>query len=354
MSESVAAEPTAAPATPPPPRPFSGRWRGVVGYVGGQVLKFVTLVVAVSALTVVLLRLSPLDPATAYFGSESVVDDAQRAQLIQRWGLDDPAYVQLGRWWYEVILHHDMGTSLTFGRPVAKIIASGLANSALLLGAAWLISGLVGGLLGLASAHQRGRWLDKAITTACYVFASTPTFWIGMVVLLIFSVRLGWFPIGFSVPIGQTLAETTLLQRVEHIVLPALTLSLVGVSTITLQTRTRLIEVLDSDMALFSRSRGLSTSQFIVRHGLRNAAMPFITLQFGSLSEIIGGSVLAESVFSYAGLGNITVQAGTKADVPLLIGITVCTSALVFLGNLIANLCYPLIDRRITERRSWR
>ncbi|MFV0453273.1 MAG: ABC transporter permease [Propioniciclava sp.] len=345
---------TASPS-PGPTSPSTRRQdqRKIVAYVAGQLVKLVTLVVAVSALTVILIRLAPIDPVTAYFGSETVVDPVQRAQLVDRWGLEDPAIVQLGRWWFEVIVHQDMGTSLTFGRPVADVIASGLWNSALLLAAAWLISGLLGGLLGLVAAHQRGRLLDKAISTGCYLSAATPTFWVGMIVLLIFSVRLGWFPIGFSVPIGQTLAETSLTQRLEHILLPALTLSLVGVSTITLQTRTRLIEVLDSDMALFSRSRGLTRWQFITRHGLRNAAMPFITLQFGSISEIIGGSVLAESVFSYAGLGSITVQAGTSADLPLLLGITVCTSAIVFLGNMIANLCYPLVDRRVTEGSSW-
>ena len=131
--------------------------------------------------------------------------------------------------------------------------------------------------------------------------------------------------------------------------LPAATLSLVGISTITMQTRTRLIEEQNSDYALFARSRGETSWQFVWRHGLRNSLMPFVTLQFGSISEIIGGSVLAESVFSYAGLWAVTVTAGTKGDLPLLIGITVISSAIVFLGNLCANLLYPLIDPRIKE-----
>ena len=229
------------------------------------------------------------------------------------------------------------------------MIGNALANSSMLLFIAWLASGLLGAGLGIVAGKNRGRFLDRVISTVCYVFAAIPTFWFGIVLLLIFAVWLKWSPIGLSAPIGKTLAEATLAERLNHLVLPAATLSLVGISTITMQTRTRLIEEQNSDYALFARSRGETSWQFVWRHGLRNSLMPFVTLQFGSISEIIGGSVLAESVFSYAGLGAVTVTAGTKGDLPLLIGITVISSAIVFLGNLCANLLYPLIDPRIKE-----
>ena len=166
---------------------------------------------------------------------------------------------------------------------------------------------------------------------------------------MIFAVWLGWFPIGLSVPIGSTMESATLGERIYHAALPALTLSLIGISTITMQTRARLINERHSDYALFAISRGETPWQFVWRHGLRNALMPFVTLQFGSISEIIGGSVLAESVFSYAGLGGLTSAAGVKGDLPLLIGITILSAAIVFIGNLIANLLYPVIDPRIKE-----
>lgn len=327
-----------------------GGW-AVVGYVLGQIVKCLSLIVAVSAVTFFLAKVSPIDPVSAYFGSESMADPEQKAALAAKWGLDKPALVQYGLWWKNA-LRGDLGTSLMLQRPVLSVIADGLANSVLLLFVAWLISGIVGAVLGIIAGKNEGRAIDRVISGVCYIFAAIPTFWFGMVVLLIFAVWLGWFPIGLSVPIGTTLADATLAERVYHMILPAVTLSLLGISSITMQTRTRLISERHSDYALFATSRGETAWQFIWRHGLRNAMMPFITLQFGSISEIIGGSVLAESVFSYAGLGGITAKAGIEGDLPLLIGITLISATIVFLGNLTANLLYPVIDPRIKEKWS--
>lgn len=319
-------------------------------YVLGQVAKAFSLVVAVTACTFFLAKVSPLDPVDAYFGADSLADDAQRAALAHKWGLDEPALVQYARWWANA-LRGDLGTSLMLHRPVLRAIGDGLANSALLLATAWLVSGLLGAALGVLAARCRGRSVDVAIRALCYVFTAVPTFWFAMVMLLVFGVLLGWFPIGMSTPIGATAAETSLAERIHHMLLPALTLSVLGISTITMQTRAALVAELDSDHALFARSRGASDARILREHGLRHALLPFVTLQFGSVSEIIGGSVLVETVFSYAGLGGLTAMAGLKGDLPLLIGITVISSAIVFAGNLVANLLYPVIDPRI--RQEW-
>lgn len=319
-----------------------------MGYAVAQLAKAASLIFAVSVITFFLAKVSGFNPVDAYFGSELTASPEQRAALASKWGLDQPTVVQFGLWWWN-LLHGDLGTSLVFERPVTAVIGDALVNSSMLLFIAWLASGLLGAGLGIVAGKNQGRFLDRVISTVCYVFAAIPTFWFGIVLLLIFAVWLKWSPIGLSAPIGKTLAEATLAERLNHLVLPAATLSLVGISTITMQTRTRLIEEQNSDYALFARSRGETSWQFVWRHGLRNSLMPFVTLQFGSISEIIGGSVLAESVFSYAGLGAVTVTAGTKGDLPLLIGITVISSAMVFLGNLCANLLYPLIDPRIKE-----
>ncbi len=349
---------TTSPLTAPPEEPgtvesrpqhgLRDRWSGIVVYVLGQILKCISLIVAVSALTFFLAKVSPIDPVAAYFGSESQASPEQQAALAAKWGLDKPVLVQFGLWWRN-LLHGDLGTSLMLERPVIAVIRDGLANSSLLLFSAWLISGIVGAFLGVVAGKNEGKWIDRIISGICYVFAAIPTFWFGMVMLLIFAV---WFPIGLSVPIGSTLGDASLGERIHHAALPALTLSLLGISTITMQTRTRLINERHCDYALFATSRGETPWQFIWRHGLRNALMPFVTLQFGSISEIIGGSVLAESVFSYAGLGAITASAGIKGDLPLLIGITLISATLVFLGNLVANLLYPIIDPRIKEKWS--
>ena len=172
----------------------------------------------------------------------------------------------------------------------------------------------------------------------------------GFFFAMIFSVWLGLFPIGLSVPIGAAADQVTLLQRLHHAALPALTLSITGVSNIALHTRAKMVEVMESDYVLFARARGESPLAIVFRHGLRNVALPAVTLQFASVSEIIGGSVLVEQVFSYPGLGQAAVNAGLGSDLPLLLGITVITAALVFAGNLIADLLYGAIDPKIRRR----
>ena len=141
----------------------------------------------------------------------------------------------------------------------------------------------------------------------------------------------------------------TFLDRFQHAILPAVTLSITGISNITLHTREKMIDVMESDYVLFARARGESEKSIVLRHGLRNILLPAMTLQFASISEIIGGSVLVEQVFSYPGLGQAAVAAGTGSDVPLLMGITMVTAAIVFVGNFIANVLYGLVDPRIRE-----
>jgi peptide/nickel transport system permease protein len=203
--------------------------------------------------------------------------------------------------------------------------------------------------MGVVAGVYRGRLVDKIVKGYCYVLASVPTFWLALVMLMVFSVWLGWFPFGFSVPIGVAAADVTLADAARHIVLPALTLSVVGVSNIALHTREKTVDVLESDYVRFARARGESTWQVVRRHGLRNLALPAITLQFASISEIFGGSVLVEQVFSYPGLGQAAVTAGLGGDAALLAGIAVVSAALVFGGNLAANVLYGVVDPRIRK-----
>ena len=170
-----------------------------------------------------------------------------------------------------------------------------------------------------------------------------------MKMLMVFAVKLHWFPIGFSVPIGMDAGQISIADRIRHAILPAAALSIMGISSIALHTREKLIEVMESDYVLFARARGESDWSILRRHGLRNILLPAMTLQFASVSEIIGGSVLVEQVFSYPGLGQAAVTAGLGSDVPLLLGITVVTAVIVAAGNLAANVLYGVIDPRIRE-----
>ena len=212
---------------------------------------------------------------------------------------------------------------------------------------AWMLSGIVGFILGILSGIREGSLLDRIIKGYSLVIASTPAFWLALVLLMVFAVWLKVLPIGLSVPIGVEASGVTIADRIQHAILPAITLSITGVANITLHTREKMIEIMESDYVLFAKARGESTYSIVKNHALRNVLLPALTLQFASISEIFGGSVLVEQVFSYPGLGQAAVTAGLGSDVPLLLGITVISAVFVFSGNLIANLLYGVIDPRI-------
>ena len=303
---------------------------------------------AVGLVVFALVSMSPIDPVQANVGQAAYVNmsEAKRAQLASYWGGDVPFWERFANW-AGALLQGDMGTSLRFNAPVSEVIAHRAANSLALMGIAWLLSGALGFALGVAAGARRGGALDRVVRSYCFLLASTPTFWLGLLILMVFAVQLGWFPIGFSVPIGVSAADVTLADAVHHLVLPALTLSVTGVANIALHTREKVVDLLESDYVRFARARGESELSVIVHHGLRNVALPAVTLQCAFVSEVFGGSVLVEQVFSYPGLGQAAVTAGLGGDVALLAGIALVSAALVFGGNLLANILYGVLDPRM-------
>ncbi|MCW3491227.1 ABC transporter permease [Dethiobacter alkaliphilus] len=310
-------------------------------------IKFLTLLTALCVLSFLLVHYSPVDPVRAYVGADMMrVGPEQQAQIVEYWGLDQPPLVQFGRW-AQAVMRGDLGTSMIFRRPVVDVIRERFFASMMLMGVAWILSGILGFTLGIWAAMKQGTWIDKIIKWYCLTLASTPTFWLGLLFLIIFAVNLGWFPVGLGVPAGVLAEQVTLANRLYHLILPALTLSLFGVANLALHTRQKMVDVLSSDYVLFARARGEGSMGLLWRHGLRNVALPAITLQFAAFSELFGGSVLAEQVFSYPGLGQATVEAGLRGDVPLLLGIVIFSALFVFTGNLVADLLYQVVDPRI-------
>lgn len=318
-----------------------------------KLLRMILLLLGVSAVTFALMCASPLDPLQTNVGQVALgsMSQEQVEKLEAYWGVNTPpAERYMG--WLSGVARGDFGMSLLYRQPVLTIIGQRLGNSIWVLGFAWLFSGALGLLLGVLAGVYRGRLPDRCIRWYCLLISSTPAFWLALLLLLVFSVWLGWLPIGLSVPVGMETSVVSFLDRVRHAVLPALTLSITGVANIAMHTREKMIDVLESDAILFAKARGESGISIILRHGLRNVALPAITLQFASISEIIGGSVLAEQVFSYPGLGQAAVTAGLGSDLPLLLGITVITAAIVFMGNLAADLLYGVVDPRIRRGRA--
>ena len=319
-------------------------------YAGKNLLRIILLLFAVSILTFALVSASPIDPLQANVGQAALgsMSEEQKEKLRSYWGVDEPP-VQRYLNWLNAFIKGDGGISLLYRQPVTKVIAVKLGNSLFLMGLAWVVSGLVGFLLGVLAGVFQGRLPDKIIKGYSLVIASTPYFWLALLLLIIFGVWMKILPIGLSVPIGVEVSGVTFLDRVRHAILPAVTLSITGISNITLHTREKMIDIMESDYILFAKARGEKTGSIIFHHGIRNVLFPAMTLQFASVSEIIGGSVLVEQVFSYPGLGQAAVAAGTGSDVPLLMGITLITAAIVFLGNFLANVLYGVVDPRIRK-----
>lgn len=313
-----------------------------------EVARFALLMLAVSFVTFALVAASPIDPVQANTGQVALLSmsAAKRASLAARWGVGAPLGERYLSWLGDA-LQGNLGTSLRFNEPVLCVLGERFANSVALLFNAWLFSGLLGFALGVIAGVYRGSLFDRIVKGYCYVLSATPTFWLAVVLLMIFSVRLGWFPLGFSSAIGSAAETADWGERLYHLVLPAITLSVTGVSNVALHTREKTIDVMSTNYVRFARTRGERGWPLIRRHGLRNLLLPALTLQCASISEIFGGSVLVEQVFSYPGLGQAAVTAGLGGDAPLLVGIALASSALVFGGNLVADLVYGLIDPRM-------
>lgn len=311
--------------------------------------RLIVLMAAVAVLSFVLVSHSPIDPVDAYVGTAMLkISPEQREIIAKRWGLDAPPLERFSKWAKQMATGN-LGVSTIFNEPVLRVIGKRFVTSFWLMAFAWSLSGALGFVMGLCAGAWENTLLDRGIRVYAYTMASTPTFWFGMVLLMIFSVSLGWTPVCCAWPPGLSSEEATFWERLHHLILPAITLSLIGVAKITLHTREKVIEALRSDYAIFARAQGETTTGIVFRRALRNVALPAVTLQFASLGELFGGAVLAEQVFAYPGLGRTTVEAGIRGDVPLLLGIVLFSTIFVFTGNLVADLIYHLVDPRIRK-----
>ncbi|ENH96640.1 binding-protein-dependent transport system inner membrane protein [Gracilibacillus halophilus YIM-C55.5] len=316
-------------------------------FVIKRTIRLFTLLFAVSFLTFMLVYLSPIDPVRAYIGADMLLISPEQREAIQSyWGLNQSMFLQYKQWLTN-LLSGDFGTSLIYRTPVFDVISDRFFSSILLIAIAWVSSGIFGMVFGTLAAMNEGKWLDRFIKGYCYVLLSTPGFWLGLLLLMVFSVWLGIFPTGLSAPIGITGSEVTFMDRLYHAILPAMTLSVVGVSNVCLHTRQKLVDVLRQPHILQARANGLFGMRLFIRHGLRHVMIPAVSVHFASFGELFGGAILAEQVFSYPGLAQAVVDAGLQGDVPLFLAIVVMSAVFVFVGNWLADMLYYLLDPRL-------
>ena len=321
----------------------------MIKLAAAKLLRLVVLLVAVSSLSYGILCLSPIDPVRAYVGDDALrISPEQRQKIAERWGLDRPAGQRYVRWLGHIV-RGDFGRSQIYDRPVLDVIVEKAHLSAGLMAVAWCLSAIIGFSLGVlaGACHGTVPWLDRLLRWFAYFVASAPSFWVGMILLVVFSVTLHVAPSCCAAPPGMDPNHVSIGLWLRHLALPALTLSLIGVANVLLHTRQKMLDVLKSDYALLARAQGASLAAIVWHHGLRNVSVPAINIHFASFSELFGGAVLAEQVFAYPGLGQATVQAGLRGDVPLLLGIVLVSAVFVFAGNAMADMFSRIVDPRI-------
>lgn len=306
-------------------------------------IRLISLLLMVAIGIFVLLSFSPVDPIRAYIGNDLLhVPPEQYAQITARWGLDRPLWERFLAWFWQV-LQGDLGYSMVYNAPVTQVLGQRFLISLPLIASAWILSGILGTGLGLLAGRYLNRWPDSVIRSFCYLLSSLPTFWIGILLLAFFSVKLEWTPICCAWPPGLTVEQTTPFQRVQHLILPTIALTLLGVGNIALHTRAKVEEISQSEFIYYARAQGDNGWPLMKFHMLHHVLTPAICLQFASLGELLGGTLLAEKIFAYPGLGQATIDAGLRSDVPLLLGIVLFIALLIFIGNSISHtLLYKL------------
>lgn len=321
----------------------------MIGVIGRRLAALPLILFTVALLVFLLAWASPYDPAEAYVQG-AVAGDALtpelREQFERAWGLEDPMPVQFLNWLGN-LLQGDLGESRYLsGAPVVDALLDRAYPSLVLLGSALAVV-LVGALLaGVAAAAFRDTPLDWLIRTSAYAATFVPSFWVALLAVFVFAVQLDWLPAA-----GASDLRASDGGRVEfrHLLLPMLTLALTQHGWFTLYVRDTLLEVLRDDYVRFAEAQGIGRVSVLFRHALPNALIPFVTLIGTHIPELIGGSILIESVFGWPGLGNLTRQAAIAVDIPLLMAIVLVGAVLVVLGNLTADLLYRVIDPRIRE-----
>ena len=310
-------------------------------YLARRLLLAVPVLIGVSIVGFMVLHLSPGDPAEIMLGSAATKEDL--ARLRADLGLDEPLPVQYARWIGHV-MRGDLGRSIWMRRPVLPDVLDRFRATLILTGTALLISTVGGVSLGVLAATRPHSWLDRLSGVAALFGASMPVFWLGIVLMVIFSLHLGWLPAsGMWAPYGGGGARDLL----AHLVLPAVTLAAASVTIIARLTRSTMLEVLGQDYIRTARAKGLVERRVVTRHGLRNALIPIVTVVGVQAGYLLGGAVLTETVFAWPGVGTLMVQGILARDFPLVQGCVLVIALSFVVINLAVDLLYAWIDPRI-------
>ncbi|MBY5893293.1 ABC transporter permease [Rhizobium ruizarguesonis] len=312
-----------------------------------RAISSIPVLLIVVIFTFFLLESASGDAVDAYLGSIGGGDAALRQSLRQSYGLDQSMFARL--WLYlSSLARFDLGWSVAFGRPVGALIAERLPNTMLLMGSATALSFGLGSALGILAGARPGSLRDRLLSIGSLIVYAIPSFWLGLVLSIAFSVKLRWFPIaGVETIASGNTGFSRALDIADHLVLPVGALALIYLALFLRVMRSGMAEAWKLDFVLFARAKGLSRSRIVLRHVARNALLPLVTMLGLQSAAMLGGSVVIESVFAIPGFGRLAQEAVNGRDAPLLMGIVVTSAVLVISVNFLVDLVYAALDPRI-------
>ena len=315
----------------------------MTGYLLQRLFHALTILVGVSLLIFIFVELAPGDAVDAMLPPESFASPEAKERMREKLGLNEPAplrYIQ----WLGRTATGDLGFSLTSQKPITDVIAARLPSTLLLLGSALVISIVIGVTTGIVAAIKQYSWIDYITTFFSFFWLSIPGFFLGLMMIYLFAVRLNWFPaFGATSPD----AEYPIFDRLQHLALPGITLGLELAAALTRYTRASLLEVLHADYIRTARAKGVREWAVIVHHGLKNALIPIITVIALRLPYLISGAVIIETVFQWPGLGFLLLNAATQKDYPLVMALGLAVTVIVVASSFFADIAYSIVDPRI-------
>jgi peptide/nickel transport system permease protein len=325
-------------------------WNQSAAYALRRLLQAVPTVLVIVALNFLLLQLAPGDAADVLAGEAGSATPEFMAQLREKFGLDQPVGVQLLLYMKQIV-SFDLGYSFRHGMPVADLILSRLWPTLLLMVTVFALSVGAGALLGSLAARNLNRWQDNMISMLTVLAYATPVFWAGLMLIVLFSIKLGWFPTSGMQQVAAFHEGAARVRDIaHHLVLPAFTLTMFYMALYTRLMRASVLEQSSMDYVVTARAKGLTERQIARRHVFRNALLPVVTMAGVQAGALLGGAVVVETVFAWPGLGLLAYESLFARDLNLLLGIFFVSTCLVVLVNLVVDLAYSLLDPRIELR----
>jgi peptide/nickel transport system permease protein len=311
-------------------------------YVARRLLQALPLLFAISVASFAILKATPGGPLAAYEGNPDFTE-ADRVRLEHAFGLDRPLPIQYVSW-LGSFLTLDWGYSFSSHQPVLTLIGERLPNTLYLMGTVFVVVLLLAIPIGVLTAVRQYSIFDHVVTGTTFTFLSTPTFWLGLLLIILFGLQLRWLPLGGMATLG---APFEIGDRLRHLILPVATIALVQLGSHVRYLRASMLETIGQDYMRTARAKGLAERVVVMRHALKNAAIPLVTVVALDVPELFVGALVTEQIFGWPGMGRLFWDAATRSDYPVLQGILVVSSTLIVLANLFADVMYGYLDPRI-------